>query len=155
MNFQRGSLSGCVFAGLLTATWFLSPSFASETASFRLEKSSHGKKLLAPDGRTVFQYMIRKPAVTNLSANSTCCLYPLNTPQGVRVVDLAPGDRFLGGRGEPECALGPRWPARGLSSAEYFGGCASRLPPRGVLDDDRAWGHLLGTIQPQCDRHSR
>lgn len=92
MNFQRGSLSGCVFAGLLTATWFLSPSFASETAAFRLEKSSHGKKLLAPDGRTVFQYMIRKPAGTNLSANSTCCLYPLNTPQGVRVVDLAPGD---------------------------------------------------------------
>ena len=65
---------------------------AAESATFRFEPSEHGKTLLTPDGRVVFQYMIQKPEKTNLSANSTCCLYPLNSPKGTRVVDLAPGD---------------------------------------------------------------
>jgi hypothetical protein len=48
--------------------------------------------LKTPDGRVVFQYMTKKPAETNLTANSVCCLYPVNTPGGTRVVDFAPGD---------------------------------------------------------------
>jgi hypothetical protein len=36
--------------------------------------------------------MTKKPAKTNLAANSTCCLHPLYTPSGVRLTDLAPGD---------------------------------------------------------------
>ena len=92
MLFQRRLLLWSLLAGLLMPTWFLPSCFGDGTAAFRLEKSTHGKKLVTPDGRTVFQYMTQKPADTNLSANSTCCLYPLNTPKGVRVVDLAPGD---------------------------------------------------------------
>ena len=92
MILQRWVKLGCVLAASITTLWLPSPSFGDEVPSFRLEKSSHGKKLVTGDGRTVFQYMTQKPVGTNLSANSTCCLYPLNTPKGVRVVDLAPGD---------------------------------------------------------------
>ncbi|MBC19240.1 MAG: hypothetical protein CMJ74_03125 [Planctomycetaceae bacterium] len=81
----------CLLAGFLITMWVPACAFG-EQQSFRLEQSDHGKKLVTPDGRTVFQYMTQKPEVTNLSANSTCCLYPLLTPKGVRVVDLAPGD---------------------------------------------------------------
>ena len=92
MILQRWVKLGCVLAASITTLWLPSPSLGDGTPSFRLEKSSHGKKLVTNDGRTVFQYMTQKPVGTNLSANSTCCLYPLNTPKGVRVVDLAPGD---------------------------------------------------------------
>lgn len=84
----------CLFLVLLAcqATYFPCPSVGAESATFRLEPSEFGKTLFTPDGRIVFQYMIQKPKDTNLSANSTCCLYPLNSPKGIRVVDLAPGD---------------------------------------------------------------
>ncbi len=64
----------------------------AEGKAFSLETTEHGKVLKTADGRTVFQYMVRKPAGTNLSANSTCCLFPVNTPMGTRIVDFAPGD---------------------------------------------------------------
>jgi hypothetical protein len=60
--------------------------------TFTLIPDPHGKILKAPDGRTVFRYMTKKPAETKLTANSVCCLYPLNTPSGERVVDFAPSD---------------------------------------------------------------
>jgi len=59
---------------------------------FTLSPDPHGQTLRTPDGRTVFRYLTEKPPESNLAANSACCLYPLNTPAGVRVVDLAPGD---------------------------------------------------------------
>lgn len=59
---------------------------------FKLVRDPLGMILKAPDGRTVFRYMIKKPAKTNLAANSTCCFHPLYTPSGVRLTDLAPGD---------------------------------------------------------------
>jgi hypothetical protein len=59
---------------------------------FTLVPDNLGKILKAPDGGTVFRYMTKKPAETELSANSVCCLYPLNTPSGERVVDFAPSD---------------------------------------------------------------
>jgi len=52
----------------------------------------NGMVLRMPDGRVVFSYMTRKPAASNLTANSVCCLYPVNAPSGTRVVDFAPGD---------------------------------------------------------------
>ncbi|MHC4095748.1 MAG: family 16 glycoside hydrolase [Planctomycetota bacterium] len=60
--------------------------------AFTLIPDPHGKILKDPAGRTVFRYMTKKPAETKLSANSVCCLYPLNTPSGERVVDFAPSD---------------------------------------------------------------
>ena len=60
--------------------------------AFTLVQDPHGRILKDPDGRTMFRYMTKKPAETKLSANSVCCLYPLNTPSGERVVDFAPSD---------------------------------------------------------------
>jgi len=60
--------------------------------TFTLVPDPHGRVLKDTDGRTVFRYMTKKPAETKLSANSVCCLYPLNTPSGERVVDFAPSD---------------------------------------------------------------
>ena len=59
---------------------------------FKLVPDPLGKTLKAPDGSTVLRYMTQKPAETKLTANSVCCLYPLNTPSGERVVDFAPSD---------------------------------------------------------------
>ena len=59
---------------------------------FTLVSDNLGKILKAPDGGTVFRYMTQKPADTKLTANSVCCLYPLNTPSGERTVDFAPSD---------------------------------------------------------------
>jgi hypothetical protein len=60
--------------------------------AFTLVPDNLGKILKAPDGGTVFRYMTQKPAESKLTANSVCCLYPLNTPSGERVVDFAPSD---------------------------------------------------------------
>jgi hypothetical protein len=68
------------------------PTPAPEPAAYTLTPDAHGQVLRTPDGRTVFRYLTDKPPGSNLAANSACCLYPLNTPSGIRVVDLAPGD---------------------------------------------------------------
>ncbi len=60
--------------------------------SYALVPDEHGMVLKTPDGRTVFRYMTKKPAGTRLTAESACCLYPLNTPSGEGVVDFAPDD---------------------------------------------------------------
>jgi len=61
-------------------------------AAFTLLPDPHGMVLKTPQGQTVFRYMTKKPEVTKLSANSVCCLFPVNTPSGERVVDFAPSD---------------------------------------------------------------
>lgn len=63
-----------------------------QAANYTLVPDEYGPALKAPDGRTVFCYMTRKPEKSNLAANSTCCFHPLNTPSGERLTDLAPGD---------------------------------------------------------------
>jgi len=61
-------------------------------ASYTLTPDEHGMVLKTPDGRVVFGYMTKKPADTKLTANSVCCLFPVNTPKGERAVDFAPDD---------------------------------------------------------------
>jgi hypothetical protein len=87
-----GATAICVT--LLAASGCAGPTPAADTPedAFHLVPGDHGMELKTPDGRTVFQYMTRKPEVTNLAANSVCCFHPLNTPAGERVTDLAPGD---------------------------------------------------------------
>ena len=68
------------------------PAADEAQGAFRLERDSHGMVLKSPAGRTVFRYMTKRPTDTKLTANSVCCLYPLNTPSGERVVDFAPSD---------------------------------------------------------------
>jgi len=67
---------------------------AARTAegSYSLAPDEHGVTLKAPDGKTVFRYMTKRPKETNLAANSVCCFHPLFTPSGERITDLAPGD---------------------------------------------------------------
>ncbi|MDP2897398.1 MAG: PmoA family protein [bacterium] len=66
---------------------------AEEAAkAFTLTPDEYGMVLKTPDGRTVFRYMTKKPADSELTANSVCCFYPVNTPSGERVVDFAPSD---------------------------------------------------------------
>lgn len=62
------------------------------TKAFTLSPNEHGMVLNTPDGRTVFRYMTKKPADSELTANSVCCFYPVNAPSGERVVDFAPSD---------------------------------------------------------------
>ena len=83
-------LSAAVAAVCLTAGFGLAAEKAPGT--FTLVPDEHGMVLANPDGKTVLRYMTKKPAKTNLSANSVCCLYPVYTPSGVRAVDFAPGD---------------------------------------------------------------
>jgi hypothetical protein len=59
---------------------------------FTLTPHELGMVLKTPDGRVVLRYMTKKPANTELTANSVCCFYPVNTPSGQRVVDFAPSD---------------------------------------------------------------
>jgi len=61
-------------------------------AAFCLVPDNYGMVLKSPAGQTVFRYMTKKPAETLLTANSVCCLYPVNTPSAERVVDFAPSD---------------------------------------------------------------
>ncbi len=63
-----------------------------KTMTYTLVRDEYGMTLKTPDGRVVFRYMTEKPADTKLTANSVCCLYPVETPAGVSVVEFAPSD---------------------------------------------------------------
>ena len=91
LNRTTGAALGPALLGMLLIA---QPATPAEKAgpSFTLTPDEHGMVLKAPDGKTVLRYMTKKPAKTNLSANSVCCLYPVFTPSGVRAVDFAPGD---------------------------------------------------------------
>jgi hypothetical protein len=81
-------------ARLLCLVWLLAAarSSAADEAVYTLTDDQHGKVLKTPAGKTMFRYMTSKPADSNMTANSVCCLYPVYSPSGVRVVDFAPGD---------------------------------------------------------------
>lgn len=64
----------------------------SVSSPYSIVEDDLGTVVKMPDGRTIFRYMIRKPADSKLTANSVCCLFPLNTPSGERAVDFAPPD---------------------------------------------------------------
>jgi len=95
MNKLRRTIGATGLQLLSIVIWGLSmaqSAAAQQQATYSLAPDPYGVVLKAPDGRTVFRYMTKKPAQTNLTANSVCCLYPVNTPSGERVVDFAPGD---------------------------------------------------------------
>ena len=83
-----------VGAAIVSALATVDPGRAAENnqGSFTLAPDQYGMVLKTPDGRTVFRYMTRKPVPTELTANSVCCLFPLNTPSGEGMVDFAPSD---------------------------------------------------------------
>lgn len=85
-------LTSILLGGFLATAVLARPAEQSGNETFSLEPDAHGYVLKTPEGKTVFRYMTKKPAETNLTANSVCCLYPVHTPNGERVVDFAPGD---------------------------------------------------------------
>ena len=91
MHVQLDQLLFSAFALMLLAA-AVTIAAEGQQPAYTLSPAEHGMELKTPDGRSVFQYMTRKPEITNLTANSVCCLYPVLTPSGVRAVDFAPGD---------------------------------------------------------------
>ncbi|MFZ5832149.1 MAG: DUF6807 family protein [Planctomycetota bacterium] len=87
-------LSLLVVLPLVLGIWGVAQTAASAEGekSFTAESDDLGLVVKTPDGRTMFRYMTKKPADTKLTANSVCCLFPVNTPSGERVVDFAPPD---------------------------------------------------------------
>lgn len=91
----RGKLAAVALGGFLVAVLALCrPVLAADDAEapFTLTPDEHGMVLKTPEGRVVFRYMTKRPADTKLTANSVCCLFPVNTPSGERAVDFAPDD---------------------------------------------------------------
>ena len=91
----RTKLAAAVLGGCLVAASGVcgaAPAADDAEGKFTLTPGEHGMVLKAPDGRVVFGYMTKKPADSKLTANSVCCLFPVNTPSGERAVDFAPDD---------------------------------------------------------------
>jgi len=127
-----------------------SPDKGNPERVFTLTPEQYGMVLKTPDGRTVFRYMTRKPKKTNLAANSVCCFHPLNTPSGIRLTDLAPGDHhhhrgvFLAWhtvefREKADfSAFGPMRPTHGWNiSRGDFWGWGQFAPTKGVIIKNR------------------
>ena len=63
-------------------------------ATYTLTAVPYGMQLKTPDGRVVFDYMTKKPPMTEvpLTSPSVACFHPVLTPSGERVTALAPDD---------------------------------------------------------------
>ena len=59
---------------------------------YSLVPATYGVQLKTPDGRTVFEYMTKKPEDGALTSPSVACFHPVFTPSGERVSNLAPDD---------------------------------------------------------------
>jgi hypothetical protein len=81
--------AGVFLFGMALASAAAGPAAA---ANYEVVPDEHGILVKTPEGRTLLGYLTRKPAGSGLTANSVCCLFPLNTPSGARVVDFAPSD---------------------------------------------------------------
>jgi hypothetical protein len=118
--------------------------------TYSLAPDKHGVILKAPNGKTVFRYMTKKPKKTNLAANSVCCFHPLNTPSGQRLTDLAPGDHHhhrgvflawhsMAFREKADfSAFGPTGPTYGwnISRADFWG-WGEFAPTQGRIIENR------------------
>jgi len=69
-----------------------SPLPEDDMPRYSLTRTTTGYDLATPDGRAALSYLTDVPADCGLTANSACCFYPLLTPSGQEVVDMAPDD---------------------------------------------------------------
>jgi hypothetical protein len=80
-------------AGAVALLWALAiPRPALGASAYTLTPTENGMELKTPDGRVMFEYLTKKPAGSPLTAPSTACFHPVNTPSGIRVTNLAPND---------------------------------------------------------------
>ena len=71
------------------------PGFAqAPQGAYTLAPVTYGMQLKTPDGRVVFDYMTKKPPMSEvaLTSPSVACFHPVLTPSGERVTALAPDD---------------------------------------------------------------
>ena len=59
--------------------------------AYTFDANPTGRTLKTPAGRIVFDYVTKKPAETDMTANSVCCFHPLNTPGGERLTVFGQG----------------------------------------------------------------
>jgi hypothetical protein len=64
------------------------------SGAYTLTPVTYGMQLKTPDGRVVFEYMTKKPPMSEvpLTSPSVACFHPVLTPSGERVTALAPDD---------------------------------------------------------------
>ena len=65
--------------------------------AFTFDQSPLGRTLKTPSGKTVFEYVVRKPADSDMTANSVCCFHPLMTPAGEQLTVFGAGHRHYRG----------------------------------------------------------
>ena len=67
---------------------------APQGGAYTLAPVAYGMQLKTPDGRVVFEYMTKKPPMSEvpLTSPSVACFHPVLTPSGERVTALAPDD---------------------------------------------------------------
>lgn len=72
----------------------LSGAQTRSTAMYTLAPVPYGMQLKTPDGRVVFDYMTKKPPMSEvpLTSPSAACFHPVLTPSGERVTAIAPDD---------------------------------------------------------------
>src|SRR5688500_10123707 len=92
---MRTHLALVVIVG--TAVALSGPRAAGQAAggnAYTLTPVPYGMQLKTPDGRVVFDYMTKKPPMTEvpLTSPSVACFHPVLTPSGERVTALAPDD---------------------------------------------------------------
>jgi hypothetical protein len=118
---------------VLLSTFLLASTVGAQ--SYTLIPSENGMALKTPDGRTVFEYMTRKPAGSGMTSPSASCFHPVYTPQGGRITNIAPNDHphhrgiWVGWQDsefhEPQDVdtMGPNHPARALkiTRADFWG----------------------------------
>ena len=76
-------LSTAAVSTRLTRVSAATPAPVRQTArAFTFDVNPLGRTLKTPAGRVVFDYVTKKPAETDMTANSVCCFHPLNTPGG-------------------------------------------------------------------------
>jgi hypothetical protein len=94
MNEQTWSVANRCFSciGTLAAAALLIMPAALSGQSYTLSSSENGMLLKTPDGRPVFEYMLKKPEGSALTAPSTACFHPVYTPKGDVITNIAPSD---------------------------------------------------------------
>lgn len=65
---------------------------ACAASSYALVTAKYGMQLKTPDGRVIFEYMTKKPDDIGLTSPSVACFFPVNTPSGELVTNIAPDD---------------------------------------------------------------
>ena len=63
---------------------------ARGASAYTLTPINNGMQVKTPDGRVVFEYMLKNPGNIGLTAPSAACFHPVYTPSGERITTIDP-----------------------------------------------------------------